>query len=178
MNAGSTEVDCVVAHVLRVISTLAYPPDLGFLHWLGGDVELIKTAGVFTHYRIGDGPIKDGRKWFKNCYRKKICSKCKREKPSDQFDWKVKGVEGPFWQAWGKRDCWCKECRSNQRSARYKKQKSTRQRTQRPSGHVLNVSDLIIIEIGGSDGRNNYMAGYKELIERVLSGVLCERGEG
>jgi hypothetical protein len=80
---------------------------------------------------------------FETCFRKKTCSNCKKEKWADEFQWKIKGDEGPFSDLWGRRDCQCKNCESKERKSAYlsKKQKAKYERKRKV------VVDLEYVEI-------------------------------
>jgi hypothetical protein len=61
---------------------------------------------------------------FKESYREFECSICRQTLLSDQFEWKVKGFEGPFSSVWGKRHTQCKYCRKQYKAKLYKKKKN------------------------------------------------------
>ncbi len=79
---------------------------------------------------------------FSTIYRKLNCSVCSILKWADEFDWNREGFEGPFKQFWGKRDSYCKACRSKERRQRYLKGKS------RQNNKKLESNKYEILEVG------------------------------
>lgn len=93
-------------------------------------------------------------------YRKLKCSSkdCHKLKWADEFDWNKKGFEGPFPLLWGKRDSFCKQCRSKERQLRYKKKKKQNKRRLELNGR-LSFSSL---------GQPN-----AEAVLKVISQLIC-----
>jgi hypothetical protein len=117
---------------------------------------------------IGDREV-DSTETLFTTHRKLKCTHCNTIKWADVFDWNNKGFEGPYKQFWGKRDCWCKECRSASKSTTYKTAKAVEAQKlkRRKTSTVMDINTSTIIETHTGEQQNREPA-YRLLLEQIF----------
>lgn len=96
----------------------------------GFNIEILfegkKPTGLWFHRRLDNYQSASilCPELFKEPYREFECSICRKTLLADQFEWKVKGFEGPFCSVWGKRHTQCKHCRKLYKAKHYEKKKN------------------------------------------------------
>jgi hypothetical protein len=102
-------------------------------------------------------------------HRKIKCTNCNSIKWADEFDWNRKGFEGPYKQHWGKRDCWCKACRSKTKSTTYKSAKAVKaQKLKRSKTLTVMDVDTATITETHTDDQQIRQSAYHSLLEQVF----------
>lgn len=109
---------------------------------------------------------------FNSEYRKLKCSCCSQFRRPNDFHWKVKGTEGPFKKIWGKRDSFCKPCRSQQKAGSYNKKVSSKKikAQRRANAKTLDISNFKVEKTyAASPAKVGLEAANKFLIERIFA---------
>ena len=170
-----------------------FPITIMASYFICGDIEFIKENDRYVGYRVRPSrrlvnahhvesyhseldadawlPMEDGCELFSRCYRTKICSRCGDEKPATEFCWKIAGAEGPFPQIWGKRDSFCRLCRSDERALRYsvkRRQKETLRR--RGASTTIWDADQIRVDTISVPFKNDDASVLRDLAERLTTG--------
>jgi hypothetical protein len=173
-----------------------FPPTIMGAYFIPGDVEFLERDGKIVGFRVRHdpelyaalvahgfvdatapvaewGPVRGSRELFERCYRTKRCTnpKCGRELAATEFDWKVRRTEGPFHDIWGKRDSFCKNCRSLQKSARYSalRRQKEKLRLRRASTTIWDM-DRASVQVTFAPFKDGDASVLRDLADRLTIG--------
>lgn len=139
-------------------------------YFVPSSIEFVKKDKKYIGISL-KGATLEVPELFEVFYRSICCSKCKKTKQPSEFHWKEKGVEGPFSRLWGKRDSFCKTCRSKEKSEKYKQKTSVAKikEKRRLSSKTLDITNFKVVKTYGSNSKGGREAAYKYLIERIFA---------
>ena len=163
---GSTQYDGIFSHGL---AKEASPAGKFFIP---NRPQFLKSEGQFVSYSFDGRHFHGTPELFVNCYRSLICTMCRSKKSAVEFLWNRKGVEGPFSNLWGKRDCWCTDCRSKDKAKKYKEKLKLKLALQkrRHKSNVVDVSDFEIIVNYRETEVETYKTVCGDLISLLIEG--------
>lgn len=129
-----------------------------------------ETAGGRQLLRFGPVTI-DYSTMQDTVYRKIRCSHpaCLSWKWANEFDWNRNGLEGPIKKFWGKRDCWCKACRSKAKSQKRREHRTPLRR--RNGANTIDLTEFAVIEKFSPCGEGHRQQAYRDLLDRVFFGM-------